>query len=42
MQDFVPLVGVLVVFVGLVFFMGRRRAARPRNRYARWNTRLKR
>lgn len=42
MQDFVPLIGVLVVFGGLVLFMGRRRAPRARNRYARWNTRIKR
>ena len=42
MQDFVPLIGVLVVFVALFAFMGRKRPPRARNRYARWNTRFRR
>ena len=42
MQDFVPLIGVLVVFIGLFAFLGRRKPPRSRNRYARWNSRIKR
>ena len=42
MQDFVPLIGVVVVFVGLFVFLGRKRPPRPRSRYARWNSRSKR
>ena len=42
MQDFVPLIGVALVFAGLIAFIGRKRAPRSRNRYARWNSRSKR
>ena len=42
MQDFVPLIGVLVVFLGIFVFIGRKRAPRARNRYARWNSRSRR
>ena len=42
MQDFVPLIGVVIVFAGLIAFMGRKRTPRPRSRYARWNSRVRR
>lgn len=38
MQEALPYVVVLVVFVGTVIVLSRRRPGRkPRNRYARWN-----
>ena len=38
MQDAIPFVVVLVLFVGAVLILARRRpGSKPRNRYARWN-----
>ena len=38
MQDAIPFIVALVLFVGAVLIMARRRPApKPRNRYARWN-----